>query len=695
MKRILILPLLLLLVAGNLNAQHHHPGPCLTDHLYFDEYLKNNPEAEQRMLDAMEHFEQYQKNPTLSKKKNVYRIPVVFHVVHQYGDENISKEQIEDQIRVLNEDFRRMNADAVNTRAVFQSVAADTEIEFVLAKKDPQGNCTEGIVRVFSDKTNNARDNMKSVSYWPSDKYLNVWVVKSIQNSSDDEGVITLGYAQFPWDRATKPTTDGIVLRADYVGTIGTSNTAKGGRTATHEVGHWLGLFHTFQGGCGTPQWGEKIADTPPVEEPSFGCNPNANTCNNDNPDLVDQIENYMDYSNGNCQNMFTNGQKVLMHSMIDTYRAVLVSPGNATNSGIDLPSNTCAPKADFENTVQTLCQGSSVSFKDLSYNGQVSSRTWTFQGGTPATSTDANPTVTYANAGVYQVKLEVSNGTGSTELIRDSVVLVRPTISSFGAPFKESFETTTFAPSQWMIGKPDGYSWNRVTGVGKDGNACARAFINSNTLDGAVFELYTPPFDLNAIGDPVLTFEAAYARNASTATDRIRVFASTDCGQSWVMLYQRGGSQLETGPVGTTNFVPTSSQWKMHTVLLGNYVGRRNLLIRFDAISGQGGTIYLDDINIGSVSGVENTASSIGMQVFPNPSNGNASLRFDLLQDAPVNIWITDISGKRVVAVKENEQLSGSQEIPLQVAGLKAGIYFIQVEIDGQRYTQRLVLSY
>ncbi|MDX5319454.1 MAG: PKD domain-containing protein, partial [Bacteroidota bacterium] len=412
------LALLALSIAPEAKAQ------CLNDDHYFETQSQNDPAAHQRMLEAMEVWKVDQQNPAQGKKKQVYRIPVVFHVIHQYGDENISKDQILDQMRIINEDFRRLNADASNTRSVFQSVAADCEMEFYLAKRDPNGNCTEGINRIYSPLTNDARDNVKAVSYWPSDRYLNVWVVKSIKNSVDDPGVITLGYAQFPWDRSTRPTTDGIVLRADYTGSIGTAaNKNQGGRTATHEIGHWLGLFHTFQGGCNPGGgWGEQIQDTPPVKEASSGCAIGANTCTNDFPDLPDQVENYMDYSNGTCMNMFTVGQKNQMISMINAYRTLIVSSANHTFTGIDLTTATCVPKADLTITQSRACEGAEVVFEDLSYNATITQRTWTFEGGTPSSSSLPNPTIKYNQPGLYKVTLKVENANGSSTIVRDSL---------------------------------------------------------------------------------------------------------------------------------------------------------------------------------------------------------------------------------------------------------------------------------
>jgi hypothetical protein len=187
---------------------------CLTDY-YYEQYKKAHPEL-QAQYDKFTHIEDY---APMQKTNAVRIIPVVFHVIHEYGVENISKAQIQDEINILNEDYRKKNADTVNTRAPFKPYASDCQYEFRLAQIDPNGNCTEGIDRIYSPLTNDATDAVKAVSWWPNTKYLNIWVVKSIDNTGGT-GYI-LGYAQFPGVGAAS--TDGIIVRHDCIGKIGTS----------------------------------------------------------------------------------------------------------------------------------------------------------------------------------------------------------------------------------------------------------------------------------------------------------------------------------------------------------------------------------------------------------------------------------------------------------------------------------------
>ncbi|MFM9004268.1 MAG: M43 family zinc metalloprotease, partial [Flavobacteriales bacterium] len=169
----------------------------------------------------------------------IYTIPVVFHIVHNNGTENIDNTQIYDAVNILNRDFRLQNADTMSIVDAFDQLAADIGIEFRLATKDPNGNCTNGITRTVSDLTYLGDDQVKDLIMWPRNKYLNVWVCQAANGAA--------GYTNLPenvagiWGAGN----DGIMMRSDYIGSIGTSTTSRS-RTLTHEVGHWLNLMHTW-----------------------------------------------------------------------------------------------------------------------------------------------------------------------------------------------------------------------------------------------------------------------------------------------------------------------------------------------------------------------------------------------------------------------------------------------------------------
>lgn len=323
--------------------------PCATDEVRAqqvaqDPHMKQVEEEANKTLAAFA-----QSSGPYAKAGGIIYIPVVFHVIHNDSLENISQAQIMDQIRILNEDFRKV----VGTPGFSSDPAAtDMKIEFRLAQYDPNGKKSDGINRIKSTMTNNANNSVKALSYWNSDKYLNIWVVKTIDLGNTSTEGIVLGYAQFPWDKASKPTTDGVVVRSDQIGVIGTGKISQGGRTLTHEVGHWLGLFHTFQGGCAgatasnCASGGDMICDTPPVSQSSSGCAEGQNSCHNDSPDLPDMIRNYMDYSDGSCMNTYTAGQKNRVYASMQQYRNTIY--GNGTNNvayaGIDPATGNYKP---------------------------------------------------------------------------------------------------------------------------------------------------------------------------------------------------------------------------------------------------------------------------------------------------------------------------------------------------------------
>lgn len=271
----------------------------------------------------------------------VITIPVVVHVVYKDQTQNISDAQIFSQIDVLNADYRRMNADTANTRAEFDSLAADMQIEFCLATVDPDGNPTTGITRTetaggtlfgFFGPTDDVKSPATGgVSAWPRDEYLNIWVC--------DLFPIILGYAQFPGEADS---TDGVVIGYNYFGTTGTvSSPYDKGRTTIHEVGHWLGLRHIWgDGDCSADDF---VSDTPLADASSSGCDLQKNSCTDSPYDYNDMVENYMDYSEDGCMNMFTFGQRDRAMSFLNTDRLPLQSSGG------------CAPIASVEEAGPSL----------------------------------------------------------------------------------------------------------------------------------------------------------------------------------------------------------------------------------------------------------------------------------------------------------------------------------------------------
>lgn len=349
------------------------------------EEIKAHPEMLQKYLEGRALQQSIAQD--LSTKKSgekVYIIPVVYHVIYWDASDSISMAQLQDGLDVLNEDFRRMNADTANTRSIFKPLGADIKVEFRLAKIDPQGNPTTGVNYIKDLMTLNAMAEVRTINQWHSKHYFNIWTVRKIY---EDAGTgTTLGYSFRPY-AGQLGDYDGMVIRHDQVGRIGTALASaiapaskQRGRTMTHECGHYLGLAHTFENGCDTIFGiGDGIDDTPPVAAANFTCDYTLNSCHNDSVDLPDMIENYMDYAPGNCKNLFTLDQKDLMRACFESssLRALLVNEPNMARTGVlsvdeslSLQTFRLFPnpaKAWFVVEAEASLKGSVVSLTDIS----------------------------------------------------------------------------------------------------------------------------------------------------------------------------------------------------------------------------------------------------------------------------------------------------------------------------------------
>src|SRR5688572_14493454 len=340
------------------------------------EQLKADPGMQQRR-NAIEAYTQKALQGKLNQRTGVITIPVVVHVVYNTTAQNISDAQIQSQINVLNKDFRKLNPDVANVPSVWSGLAADAQIEFCLAKRDPNGNATTGITRTQTSKTSfsDAGDYIKYTSQggkdaWNTSQYMNL----RVGNLSGG----LLGYAQFPGGPAA---TDGVVCTYTGFGTMGTAAAPFNlGRTATHEVGHWLNLYHIW-GDDGTGCTGsDQCADTPNQGGSNGGCPtfPKVTCSNTPNGDMW---MNYMDYTDDRCMYMFTNGQKARMDAVLDAggFRASLatsqgcVAPGGGTACNVPTGLGTSA----LTSSTVTLTWASTGA---TSYNVQIkaaSSSTW------------------------------------------------------------------------------------------------------------------------------------------------------------------------------------------------------------------------------------------------------------------------------------------------------------------------------
>jgi hypothetical protein len=293
------------------------------------------------------------KRKSSQKTNSIINIPVVVHVVYKNAIQNIPDTQIVRQIQILNECFRLQNANFSATRPIFDTIGADTEIQFCLATIDPQGNPTTGIIRKSAPTSANFdpilnMDKVKSSATngddpWPNTQYLNIWVC----DMSFFGITFVLGYATFPGETAAL---DGIVIQSEYFG-YGASSLAPNnlGRTTVHEVGHFFGMRHIWaddDGGAAALECDSTdfVDDTPNQGAKSASdCNVAINSCSAEMPywstiDPPDMVENYMDYSSDGCMTLFTKGQKARMYSYLNTSPAriaIKTSPAACNDVGV------------------------------------------------------------------------------------------------------------------------------------------------------------------------------------------------------------------------------------------------------------------------------------------------------------------------------------------------------------------------
>ncbi|HMT12049.1 MAG TPA: M43 family zinc metalloprotease, partial [Ignavibacteria bacterium] len=366
---------------------------------YMENLYRENPAYKKTMIELEKYAEEYARNnPPGTDNRTVITIPVVVHVIWNLPVQNISDDQVLSQIDVLNKDFRRMNSDTTNTPAPWKPLGADCQIEFKMARRDPNGNPTLGITRTqtsvveFGQSSSVKFTSQGGHDGWDRDRYLNLWTCNI--------GAQLLGYATFPGGSAAL---DGVVIGYNYFGTVGTlSPPYNKGRTATHEVGHWLWLYHIWGDDNGSCAGSDLIGDTPNQALEFYGCPtyPQLDACASVAPGVM--FMNYMDYTDDACMNLFTQGQLVRINSALDGPRV----PIKTSNGHIDISGTPiCTFKADS----LSVEYNNPVHFSDLSA-GIPTNWQWTFTGGSPSNSTSQNPTVTYATPGGYTVKLRVSN---------------------------------------------------------------------------------------------------------------------------------------------------------------------------------------------------------------------------------------------------------------------------------------------
>lgn len=647
----LLATLLLAFLSFAVFGQHDHRNCGTMEAL--EQQLQQDPAMRQRMEAIERHTEQYQRGDNVQFRA-VITIPVVFHIVHN-GDalgtnENISDALVLAQLEQLNQDFRKQNSDAGLVPSIFQGVHADTEIQFCLAQRKPDGTATNGINRVQTSTSSWTRTNIESSlkpsTIWDRNQYLNVW---SVVFGGGDAGL--LGYAQFPGGSAS---TDGVVVLWSSVGSVATPNPSGGnyarGRTLTHEVGHWLNLRHIWgDATCGN----DFVSDTPVHNTSNGGCPayPHYSTCSGS---PVEMTMNYMDYTYDACMYMFTAGQGARMQAVLASggSRASLASsPGCTPPSGGTTCGTPSGLNASNITTNSATLNWGSVSGA-TSYNvraRQVGTTTWS-TGSVSGTSVN----FTGLSAGT-QYEFQVQAVCGST--------------------------TGSFSSSATFTTQSAG---------------CSDAYEPNNSRSSS---LPLTPTNQDLSAQIATSTDRDWYRFANTSAARnIRVDLTNLPADYDTELWQNNTRRRISQNGGTTsevmiwNTTTVASNWYVHVYgYNGAFSNTQCYTLR---ISLSSSSFRTDGSTDGEVTEFEIPLEVLqsGFTMFPNPAFDQLNLDVDLQADRSVKVSLGDLTGRTHI-LRSFDLHKGDSRVTLDVSRLPAGTYFVRVENGEVVGVQKLVI--
>lgn len=685
-------------------SQHVHTEQCALNAELEKEFEQNpalKAEFEQSQAEFQHYYEDFLEGYDPNERSS-YTIPVVFHIIYETPAQNISEAQILDALNEINEDFSASNNDLSDVIPAFSGIIGNTDVEFKLATKDNSGNCHPGITRTFvpgggeHDVGDNGdvRDLIEAEhGMWPINKYMNIIVVKGFTSSGSG---VTLGYTNLPWGSGNSMS-GSIYMAHNAVGSIGESSSSYR-HTLSHEVGHWFNLRHTWGNGNtpgdpGNCSGGDGVSDTPKTEG-AFGCNTSQITCDSN----LDNVQNIMDYSY--CKRMFTQGQAARMVAALndnDGGRNNLWQSSNLAATGVLTPAPLC--EVDFSSDYTVICAGQSVTFNDESFHN-ISSRSWTFDGGSPVSSTDANPTITYDTPGVYDVSLQVSDGTNSDTKSNQNYIVVMGDPGT-PVPYHEGFEATTAIPDNntWHIVNENGNAgWELTNSGGAGGTFHSARLENYSNYDGSKDELISGSIDLSTVDSTDalhFSFEYAYRKQDASNDEWLRLYVSKDCGETWVLRKNIHGNSLSSltesgyftaGPVDDWTYVEITN------INYQYYVSDFRFKFQFE--NDGGNNLYIDNINIygASMSDINEDDDKLLLSVYPNPTKDMVNIQLNAVDSEDYTITLHNTLGQEIDLVHQGPLNKGINKLEYNTADLSKGVYIVRIQHNGRLQTVKLI---
>jgi PKD repeat protein len=646
---------------------------------------------------------------TTQEKTIIFTIPIVFHILHYDGAENIADAQIYDAMDILNQDYRLLNSDTSQVIPEFKNLYADAGIEFKLATIDPYGNCTNGIEHIYSHETFQGDDYSK-LHQWYRSQYLNVWIVDKMENG-------VAGYSYYPtavdgsgfWR-------DGVIILHDYVGSIGTGS-PNNSRALTHEIGHYLGLSHPWGStndpgvACGN----DYIEDTPITKGSNLVCNTALSQCVTG---VIENVQNYMDYSY--CSHMFTIDQVSAMRNIlqgISANRDHLISDTNHIITGINVINPPiCKPIAYFKGVKRMVCVGQSIQFFDQSYNAQVTNRLWDFADGTANSTTSSNPTVTFNTPGYKSISLIVSNNSGADTILAYNYIYVAPEYGENIGPIAFDMEDL-FLTSQFIIENPELNHGNFEieSDFGKNQSNCFKLdsyknvssattysdnYFYYNRLAGTKDAIITPSMDLRTTTSIDVSFDFAYATNAENEadiTEVLNVYVSRNCGETWTLKKSLSGVDLLTaGNFGYSEFNPTSNNfWRTENFSYTSSSLDDKTRFKFEFVASDfSNNFFLDNIQISGLLGFDDSHFLTSVEIYPNPIKESENLLMTLSTfNEPAQVQLTDAFGNEIkhFLIEKSAQ---EKVINLNEGNkLSSGCYFVNIESGQTKLCKKVIV--
>lgn len=723
---------------------------CATD-LVLDNQRKSNPMIEMNMEEIEKQTVEFlRKNPNGKSSRATITIPVVFHVIYDQNvpTQNISDEQIQTQIDILNKDFSATNSEisgsnfnsATYPLGNFSGIVGNPDIQFCLARQDPNGFATTGINRKASTRTNWDTDpSLKRTSSggldaWDTKKYLNIWVCKISLSTTN----VVSGYAQHP---GGDPSTDGVVLDYRFVGNTGTAFFPfNKGRTATHEIGHWLNLKHIWgDATCGD----DLVSDTPKHNGPNIGCpaHPHLSTCTGTPAEMT---MNFLDYTDDQCMYMFSSGQKSRMQAVlsIGAARGSIV-----TSNGCQPPNPTfCyAPsRINLNNiTITTADINWSASANALSYTIEYKLNNATTWLSLNLTSTSANLTGLKGSSTYnMRVKAICANGSSLYSSTINFTTLVPPTCNipasltttkitpttataNWGAVLNVlnyTFEYKTKASTKWIVA-PGPITTNSYTFTGllPATSYNFRVKTNCNGMSSAYSATASFTTLSACTGDSEANNSAGTARTTLKSNTTIKGKLGTSTDVDWFKFVNTSSAKnikvslsgltanynldLYFGSSTSPSLVGTSQNKE----LINEVINYNNGAVGTYYIKVYSPSLEFDNINCYNL--LAQLSSSTysrpnpayfdekllsmdhDLLIFPNPSSDKVSLFLPFGENNEGVLQIYDITGKMKFAEKI-QNLSTYFTLDLDISEFKSGLYMVHFKSGSDSYSKKMIIT-